>query len=160
MTKIYEILNDNDSVLAFDMDGVLSKLDFGEYNHFAMDSDTWAKACQKGGNFYTKNEVVKKMKNFIKKKNIDNIYVITKVYNEYEPIVKEPFLTKYYKIKKENIFYVTSNSDKVKALLSIKEKYPNLDDHKIAMIDDSTEVLSDIMSKTNFTTIHISSFID
>ena len=32
-SKIKDILNDNESILVFDVDGVLSLLEFGEYIH-------------------------------------------------------------------------------------------------------------------------------
>ena len=161
MTKINEILKDKDSVLAFDMDGVLSKMEFGEYNHFAMTDEEWKKACddtEEG--LYKEEYVIKKIQKYLKKRNMDNIYVITKVYTENELKTKQKFLTKYYQIKKENIFFVTSNSEKTEKLIEIKAKYPELEDYKIAMVEDSVDVLNDIFKKTNYSTIHISSFID
>ncbi len=160
MTKINEILNDKESVLAFDMDGVLSKMEFGEYNHFAMNDEEWALACKEGENLYPKEAVIKKMQKFLKTRNMDNIYVISKVYNDKESQMKDEFLTKYYKIKKENIYYVNKNNDKLAILKEIKKKYPKLEDYRIAMVEDSVDVLNDIMRNTNYSTIHISSFID
>ena len=160
MTKIYELLKNEDTVLAFDMDGVLSKMEFGEYNHFAMNDEEWALACEEGENLYPEEAVIKRMQKFLKTRNMDNIYVISKVYNEKESQMKDEFLTKYYKIKIENIYYVNKNSDKVTILKEIKKKYPKLEDYQIAMVEDSVDVLNDIMAETNYSTIHISSFID
>ena len=160
MTKINKLLKDKETVLAFDMDGVLSKLEFGEYNHFALDDEEWAKACANGDNFYTEDKVIKKMQEYLKNKNMDNIYVISKSYNEFESNSKIEFLTKYYNIKKENIFFVLHNKDKIKYLKKIKEKYPDKKDYQIAMVEDTVDILNDIMAESNFSTIHISSFID
>ena len=160
MTKIKKYLKDPDTVLVFDMDGVLAKMEFGDYNHFAMNDEEWALACEEGENLYPKEAVIKKMQKFLKTRNMDNIYVISKVYNEKESQMKDEFLTKYYNIKKDHIYYVDSNNAKVGVLLKIKEKYPDIEDYKIAMIEDSVDVLNDVMDKTNFSTIHISSFID
>ena len=35
MSKIREIINDENSILVFDIDGVLATMEWGEYNHFA-----------------------------------------------------------------------------------------------------------------------------
>lgn len=160
MSKIKKLIKDHDAILVFDMDGVLSKLEFGDFNHYALNDQEWSEACLKGENFYTEEKVIKRMQKYLSKKNMDNIYVITKVYNEKESEYKELFLTKYYNIKKDHIYYVDSNNAKVGVLLKIKEKYPDIEDYKIAMIEDSVDVLNDVMDKTNFSTIHISSFID
>ena len=42
----------------------------------------------------------------------------------------------------------------------IKEKYPQLNSKKIVMIDDTVDILNEIMEKTDFSTAHISSFLD
>ena len=67
---------------------------------------------------------------------------------------------KYYGILKENVYYVNKNRDKTSVLLKIKEKYPQLNSKKIVMIDDTVDILNEIMEKTDFSTAHISSFLD
>ena len=42
----------------------------------------------------------------------------------------------------------------------IKEGYPELKDKYFVMIDDTVEVLNDIMNHSSFSTVHISSFFD
>ena len=78
----------------------------------------------------------------------------------FEDNMKYEFLTKNYNIKKENIYCVREDNLKKEALKEIKKKYPNLEDKKIIMIDDSVSVLTDIMNNTNFSTVHVSSFFD
>ena len=41
----------------------------------------------------------------------------------------------------------------------IKELNPNLEDKYFVMIDDTVEVLNHIMDNSNFSTVHISSFL-
>ena len=64
MSKIKELLNDKESVLVFDVDGVLALLELGEYNHFSLNDEEWFKECERGINYYTENKVINKMKNF------------------------------------------------------------------------------------------------
>ena len=160
MSKIKEILNDNNSVLVFDVDGVLAIPEFGEYNHYVLTDEEWDKAVDEGKNFYTADKVCHKIQNFLSNKNMDNIYVISTVSSSKEEDFKKDFAHKYYNIQKENVFGVSNNNEKTNKLIEIKEMHPTLEDHQIAMIEDTVIILNDIMRKTNFTTVHISSFLD
>lgn len=160
MSKIIELLKSKDSVLVFDVDGVLAKMEWGTYNHYEIDDEEWTKACAEGVNTYTEEKVSNKMKNFLKDKNMERIYVITTVGNCNEGEFKREYVNKYYNIPRENVFYVNANSEKRKKLIEIKEKYKELEDYKIVMIDDTVDILNDIMENTNFSTAHISTFLD
>ena len=160
MSRIKELLKDDNSILVFDVDGVLALLEFGERTHYEMNDELWKKANEKGINYYTEEKVSKKMQHFLKDKNMNNIYVITTTFGNNEGEFKREYVNKYYNIKKENVIYVNDNSEKTKEIIKIKEKYPGLLDEQIIMIDDTTDILSDIMEHTNFSTAHISSFLD
>ena len=160
MSRIQEILKDKDSVIAFDVDGCLAKLEFGEYNHYTYSDQEWIDALRNGGDFYDKDKVSPKLKAFIESKDINNIYVITKSYTEYEDEAKYKYLTTYYNILKDHIYCVREDILKKERLKEIKDKYPNLEDNKIIMVDDSVDVLTDIMDNTSFSTVHVSTFID
>ena len=43
MSEISKIIKDKDSILVFDVDGVLAKIEFGKYNHF-IEEEEWKKA--------------------------------------------------------------------------------------------------------------------
>ena len=88
------------------------------------------------------------------------MHVITMVYGEREGEFKRVFAKKYYGIPEENFYTVSNNKEKVEVLAKIKNKYPNIQDEKVIMIDDSTEVLNEIMKKSDYSTVHISSFLD
>ncbi len=160
MSKIKELLCDPKTVLAFDMDGVLAVMEFGEYNHFDMTEETWQEASLTDENFYTDDKVIKRMQEFLATKNMDNIYVISKRYTPNESKSKKAFLTKHYKIKEKNIFFVDQNIEKIDALKQIKELHPEIEDYQLAMVEDTVEVLDAVRDQTNFSTIHISSFLD
>jgi len=160
MSKIRELLKEKESVLVFDVDGVLALMEWGKYNHYALNDEEWTKACEDGMNFYTEDKVSNKMKQFFKGKDMSRIYVITTVGNNNEGEFKKKFVNKYYNILKENVYYVQKNSDKTNKLVEIKQKYPELEDYKIVMIDDTVDILNDIMEKTKFSTAHISSFLE
>ena len=159
-SKIKDILNDNESILVFDVDGVLALLEFGEYNHYIYDDEIWDDKNKNGYNFYKETLVSTKMQSLLANKDMKRIYVITTVGSNNEGEFKRDFVNKYYGILKENVYYVNKNRDKTSVLLKIKEKYPQLNSKKIVMIDDTVDILNEIMEKTDFSTAHISSFLD
>lgn len=161
MGKIKELLNDKKSVLVFDIDGVLALMEFGEHNHYYMaNDDEWDKIINEGVNFYTEEKVSKKMQAFLKDKDINRVYIITTSNTSKESEYKINFAKKYYNILDENIYCVNDNTKKIDIIKKIKEKYMDLDDEYIIMIDDTLSVLNDIMDNTSFSTAHISSFLD
>ncbi|MBQ9314135.1 MAG: hypothetical protein IJ220_03920 [Clostridia bacterium] len=160
MSKIREILNDDESILVFDVDGVLAVMEWGEYNHYGEDDETWTKMYEENSNFYTEDFVCKRMQEFIKSKDANKIFVITKAFCENEVEDKKNFVNKYYGIPKEHVYSVQSNIQKTDVLIGIKEKYPDLPGHKLVMIDDTVEILTNIMERTGFSTAHISTFLD
>ena len=160
MSKIRELLNDPNSVLAFDVDGVLAVMEWGEYNHYGEDDTTWASMHKSGLYLYTEQYVVRKMQDFIKGKNKDNIYAISKVFTEFELEDKKHFLSEYYGINPEHVYAVKNNLEKADVLDRIRRFHPNISNHQLIMIDDNPEVLTNIMDKTKYSTAHISSFLD
>ena len=160
MSKIKELLNDPNSVLVFDVDGVLALMEWGEYNHYDEDDETWMNMHGEGKFFYTERFAIPKMQKFLQNKDMNRVYVITKVFTEYELDDKKQFLEKYYGIKRDNVFSVKSNPEKVDVLNTVKQKYLELDDHHLIMIDDTTDVLTMVMNNTPFSTAHVSTFLD
>lgn len=160
MSKIHEVLNDDKSVLVFDVDGVLAVLEWGEYNHFGEDDETWAKMHKAGQYLYTSQYVVKKMQDFLKDKNKDNVYVISKVFTDFELEDKKHYVNEFYDIDKDHVFAVRNNDEKAMILNKIKALHPDVSNHNIVMIDDTPDVLTYIMEHTKYSTAHISSFLD
>lgn len=160
MSKIRELISADDSVLVFDIDGVLAIMEWGEYNHYEVDDEEWTKICAQGINLYLEDKVNKKLQDFLKTKDMSKIYVITTVGNDNEGKFKIEFANKYYNIPKENVFFVMKNTEKIEKLIEIKNMYPDIEDYKIAMVEDTVDILNEIMEKTKFSTIHISSFFN
>lgn len=161
MSKIKKLLNDKSSILVFDVDGVLAIMEFGDRNHYYHASDEeWDKQVDNGLNLYTKDKVSKRMQNFLKNKDLNKIYVITTIGVNNEAKYKKKYLEKYYGIYSNNIYFVNKNRDKTSKLIEIRNLNKNVNEEHIIMIDDTTDILSDIQNNTNFSTAHISSFLD
>ena len=159
MSKIQELLNSDDTILVFDIDGVLARMEFGEYNHFYLSDDEWTKLVEEGYSFYPDTLAMPSLVKYIESKNIDNIYVCSKSYTDKEDAMKVTFVKNNYHIKDDHIFFVKSNDAKLDILNKIKENHPNTPDNHIAMVDDTVDVLNNIMENSGFATVHISSFV-
>ena len=159
MSEIRNIINDKQSVLIFDVDGVLAIMEFGLNTHF-LDDDSWKKTLLNDINLYDKDKVSKKLQLLINKKDKNRIFVITKVDDIVEINQKKEYVNKYYGIIKENVYCVNTDSEKTKELEKIKSKFKGLDSKYFVMIDDTVEVLNDAMNNNKISTAHISTFID
>jgi len=157
-TKLNELLESNDEIYAFDVDGVLIPIEYGEYNHYMLNDKEWEEAIKSDDLYENQRESIT-IKDFISTKDINNIYVVSRVCNEYEAASKIKYLEKHFNIKKENMYFVKNDEDKLDALRTIKKLRNIEDERKIAMIDDTVSVLNNIMDNSNFATIHVSSFL-
>ncbi len=157
-SKIKELFKDPKTVYIFDVDGVLAPIEYGEYTHYELDDEAWARELLKE-DFYQDRMPFKAFQEFLKDKEKSKVYVATKVMNEIEKQQKICFLEKNYGILKENIFEVYKNEEKLDVIKKIKEEYPLLDAKYFVMIDDSIEVLNHIMENSEFSTVHVSSFL-
>ena len=159
-SKIKELLKKEDSVLVFDVDGVLAVSEFGEYTHYELIDEDWDASCKDGKVYYSEDKVSLKMQEFLRQKDMSRIYVVTASGTSIEGEAKKDFVNKYYDIPRENVFYIERDKNKLDTLNRIKENYPNLEDYKLIMIDDTCSVLNQIMENSHFSTAHISSFLD
>ena len=73
MSRIKELLNDKNSILVFDVDGVLAVMEFGDRNHYYACDDEWDKQVDNGLNLYTEDKVSKKMQQFLKDKDMNKV---------------------------------------------------------------------------------------
>ncbi len=160
MSKIKELLKDKESVLVFDIDGVLALLEFGEYNHYYASDEDWDEFVNNDNNLYTEDKVSKKMQDFLKDKDKNRVYVITAIGVNKEGSYKKKYVEKYYGIYPKNVYYVDRNNDKVSKLNEIRKKHAEIEDYQLIMIDDTPDILTEIQNKTNYSTAHISSFLD
>lgn len=156
--ELLELINNPESVLVFDIDGVLAAYEFGETNHNACSDDEWDEYVLTN-NVYATARAPKIFQNLIASKNPDHIFTLS-VAGDNEKTFKRDFVTSNYKIKPSNVLFVNDKMDKLDMLLSISDDlFPLLEDKKIIMIDDTVKVLTHIQDSSFFTTIHVSSFL-
>ena len=158
MSKIEELFANPDTVYFFDVDGVLVRLEFGDYHHYYSTDEEWAEALH-SHDFYENMKPVVTMQDFFKNKDMSKVYVVTKVMNEEEKNQKIRFLNKVYHILPDHVFEVYQNEDKLTVMKKVQEFYPELDSKFFVMIDDTSDVLTYIMTHSNYSTVHVSSFL-
>ena len=88
------------------------------------------------------------------------IFIITRINNINEIDYKKDYVNKYYNIIKDNVYCVLNDNSKVKELNEIRNKFNDIEDYQLIMIDDTTKVLTEIQEQTHYSTAHISSFLD
>lgn len=160
ISKIKILLMEEKTICIFDVDGVLTPLEFGEYNHYTLNDEMWVEALQNDYDYYAENRPIKVMQDFIAKKDKQRIYVATRVMNEKELEYKKNFLLKQYGILSDHVFAVYNNENKLDVIKEIHKKYPELEEKYFVMIDDTVEILNHIMDHSGYSTMHISSFFE
>ena len=159
MSRIWDILNANDSVVIFDIDGVLAAYEYGIYNHNACRESEWFDYIN-SNETYKKARPIKVLQDYIKRKGTDRVFICSQA-NENEKEQKCKFVEKNYGIDVLHIYFVKQKADKLKIIDEIKDTfYPNLEDRKIIMVDDTIDVLSNIQDNSGYSTAHISTFMD
>lgn len=158
MSKIKELFANPETVYIFDVDGVLVRMEFGEYHHYTLNDEDWAIAL-KNHDFYEDMAPVLTMQDFLSSKDMSRVYVATKVMNEIEKEQKIRFLSKAYHILPDHVYEVYDNEEKLMVMKKVQELYPELDEKLFVMVDDTVDVLTYIMNHSNFSTVHVSSFL-
>ena len=142
MNTLMGYLLQPDTVIFFDVDGVLAPYEFGVNKH-CIDDEEWDRKMTAGEDMYSTVSPIKLFQNFIERKGIDNVYVCSKASTE-EYASKIKFCQDGYGIPSNHIFLVA---------LDVPEE-------KIAMVEDTVETLDMIFNNTNCATVHVSSFLD
>ncbi len=156
-TRLMELLMSKETVIIFDLDGVLSLFEYGEFNHNPKVNTDWEKEAE----FLYSNKArpSKVMQKFIRDKGVENVYVLT-VATHVTIEHKVKFVGRNYGIPESHVMYCEHTIDKPDAVKRIhNELYPYLCKRNVAVIEDVVKVL-DRVQEYGYTTVHISSFLE
>lgn len=154
MSKVLDYLLNDDVIVVFDVDGVLSAFEFGELRHNGCDDKDWEQFVIKNKP-YDKMSGIPQMQNFIVNKGYRNIYTCS-VSEPYEEENKRDFVFREYGIPKNHIKFVRNKKDKIEFLRELS-KITN-DEKKVAIVEDTVSTLNAIYEQSDFITVHVSSF--
>lgn len=157
MNTLMGYLLQTDTVIFFDVDGVLAPYEFGANKH-CIDDEEWDRKMTAGEDMYSTVSPIRLFQNFIERKGTENVYVCSKASTE-EWDSKLKFCYDGYGIPKDHIIRTSSKPEKVEVLKNFAKKH-NIPENKIAMVEDTTETLDMIFNNTDCATVHVSSFLD
>ena len=149
-------LLEKETIVVFDVDGVLAPYEFGDKKHCISD-EKWDEMLEKEIDVYSNVQPIKVLQKFIKIKGTENVYVCSvSSIKEYDS--KVAFCMKKYSIPEDHIMLVKYKTDKV-SFLDALSKIMNLPHNEIALVEDTVETL-DQVAKKGYCTVHISSFFN
>lgn len=142
----------------FDIDGVLAEYRFGTGVYSCKESEF--EAYVKKNDVYLNARAPKRIKELIEKLDcVEDVYVISKAYCNEEESQKIEFVVREYGIRKQHIYFVKKDTDKLDVLRSISNIHKDVEHDNIHMVDDSVAVLGHIYDNSDFDTVHISSLL-
>ena len=157
--ELKDLIYDPESVLVFDIDGVLAAYEYGALNHNACPDDDWDNYVL-NNNVYETARPPKVFQELIAEKPAERIFTLSAA-GQNEMDLKKRFVCENYpSIPQRNIWFVENKMEKAEKLELISFIFPTLDYKKIVMIDDTIKVLTHIQDNTQFSTIHVSSFLE
>lgn len=162
-SEVVKLLLSEKSVRFFDIDGTLCMYEYGSRNHNACREDYWFHFVKDNPNFYREQKPIRVMQDFLRVAgDPKRDFVISCTCDDFELKVKSQFVTDNYPIPAENIFRSERRVDKLDVIHHILEerKLTPIPPENVIIIDDTTDVLSHVQENSDFTTIHISSFLD
>ncbi len=157
MNRVWELLNEADTVVLFDVDGTLTSYNYGEYHaHHELDFTPQFRDV----NIYADCKRLLPMYNYIQKHGTDRIFCISKEPHGHEQW-KSEMLGRLYGIPADHCFYTLGYDGKpVIAQRIIDDRFPGLSPEKVVCIDDSDTALEMYMKQTRFRTAHPMIFME
>ena len=140
-----------DSVIVFDMDGVLSKFDFGDLDIKIVPEHEWAKMNMME-DMYKYVQKTSIFDELIDTKNSMDMYVLSQTLSSFEQNNKINFLERNYpNIREDNIIFVGDTNIKIDILKGLREILDNTGkaDVDLVIIEDSLSVLLDVTELNN-----------
>lgn len=155
MSRILDYLMEPETVIVFDIDGVLAPYEFGELCHSACPDEDW-KSYVLTKHPYAHIRPVPQLQRFIEKKGTGKVFACS-VAEDYEEEGKREFVVDGYGIAPKQVLFVRSKKEKVPALKELALSL-GLPEKRIALVDDAVKTLDVVMEETGCTTVHVSSF--
>lgn len=153
MSKLFKHLLDKNTTIVFDIDGVLAAFEFGDLKHNGCKDEEWETFVM-NNKPYDKVSAIPQVKQFIKDKGTENIYVCS-VSEPFEEQNKKDFVIREYGIPEEHIYFVRDKKEKINIMYELAKEKEQIN---VALVEDTTSTLNHIYNVSDFCTVHISSF--
>jgi hypothetical protein len=154
-SPLLEFLEEDETAVVFDVDGVLAVYEFGERSHSACPDWEWESYVREHDP-YAFSRPVRQLQEFIAAKDPSRVFACS-VAADYERHAKRDFVLRNYRIPRENIQLVSSKPEKLAYLSNVRKKL-DLPERRVALVEDTVSTLDLVYETTGFTTVHVSSF--
>lgn len=101
---------------------------------------------------------LKTMQKLISSLDKDKVFICSRATLKGEPEAKSTFLLENFDLRPDHIYFVKENIDKIDVLKNIQD-IKKVEDELILLIEDSTDVLYNVLVNTNYSNMHVSYFI-
>jgi len=152
------------SMIVFDIDGVLCKYDFEAKDRKCWESEEWIQ-INIHENPYAAAKRIKIFDKLIESKKPEDMCVLSTALCSHEQKNKQDFLkTNFHKIPQDQIFFVGSDKYKTDVLYALRKSLDNMGQSakKIVMIEDNPSIMMEIegMRNPKIRCLLISDFVD
>lgn len=155
MNKRLSYLLEKETMVVFDIDGVLAAYEFGELKHNACKDEEWEQFVV-DNKPYDKAKAIPQIKSFIEDKGTKEVYVCS-VAAPFEEENKRAFVMREYNIARDHIVFVREKEQKIDFLYKLAGK-KGKEERRVALVEDTTSILNRIYEVSDFCTIHVSTF--
>lgn len=145
-----EILNNKETVYVFDVDGTLTDFNYSVRAFWNPITDPIS---------YDGVRPLKTMQKLISSLNKDKVFICSRAALKGEPEAKRNFLLENFNLKPDHIYFVKENNEKLGVLRKI-QNLTKVEDELILIIEDSTDVLYNVLINTNYSNMHVSYFME
>lgn len=92
--------------------------------------------------------------------HLDNCYVCSKTSCDNETRQKSNFVVRHYEIPKERMIFVETTDEKLEAMGKIYQMHSDVNPKHVVIIEDTVKTLDYIFERSQFSTVHVSSFFE
>lgn len=146
---IEEILKNKNTIYVFDVDGTLTDFNYATRSFWNPTMDPVS---------YDNVRPLKTMQKLISSLDKDKVFICSRATLKGEPEAKLTFLLENFDLRPDHIYFVKENIDKIDVLKNIQD-IKKVEDELILLIEDSTDVLYNVLVNTNYSNMHVSYFI-
>lgn len=146
---IEEILKNKNTIYVFDVDGTLTDFNYATRSFWNPTMDPVS---------YDNVRPLKTMQKLISSLDKDKVFICSRATLKGEPEAKAKFLLENFDLRPDHIYFVKENTEKIDVLKNIQD-ITKVEEELILLIEDSTDVLYNVLANTNYSNMHVSYFI-
>lgn len=147
---IEEILKNKNTIYVFDVDGTLTDFNYATRSFWNPTMDPVS---------YDNVRPLKTMQKLISSLDKNKVFICSRATLKGEPEAKAKFLLENFDLRLDHIYFVRENIEKIDVLKNIQD-ITQVEDELILLIEDSTDVLHNVLVNTNYSNMHVSYFIE